>query len=57
MLNASEELVTAEVEKMIDERVICGFNALVNWDKTDREFVTALIEVKVAPQKAKDLIK
>ena len=28
-----------------------GYNALIDWDKTDRELVTALIEVKVTPQR------
>ncbi len=45
----------AEVERLIDEmkqdQTICGFHTLVNWDKTEREFVTALIEVKVTPQR------
>ncbi len=31
--------------------VILGYKALVDWDKTDREYVTALIELKVAPQR------
>lgn len=38
----------AEYEK---QGVIVGYKALVDWDKTDRELVTALIEIKVAPQK------
>lgn len=48
-LNGDE--VAAELSKMVDEHIICGFNTLINWDKTDKEFVTALIEVKVAPQR------
>ena len=31
--------------------VILGYKTLVDWDKTDRESVTALIEVKITPQK------
>ncbi len=31
--------------------VILGYKSLVDWDKTDREYVTALIELKVAPQR------
>lgn len=31
--------------------VICGYNTLINWDKTSEEKVTALIEVKVTPQR------
>ena len=51
MLGLPAEEVAAELGKMIDEQVICGFHTLVNWDKTGREFVTALIEVKVTPQR------
>jgi DNA-binding Lrp family transcriptional regulator len=49
MLGTGEEDVAREVARMIDGRVICGFVTLVNWDKTAREVVTALIEVKVTP--------
>jgi len=31
--------------------VILGYKALVDWDKTDKEYVTALIELKVTPQR------
>jgi DNA-binding Lrp family transcriptional regulator len=31
--------------------VILGYKTIVDWDKTDREYVTALIELKVAPQR------
>lgn len=50
-LGADADAVADELSAMADERVICGYNTLINWDKTDREFVTALIEVKVIPQR------
>ena len=28
-----------------------GYKTLIDWEKTDREYVTALIEVKVVPQR------
>ena len=31
--------------------IILGYKTLIDWDKTDREYVTALIELKVAPQR------
>ena len=31
--------------------VILGYKTLIDWDKTDREYVSALIEIKIAPQK------
>ena len=57
MLGLDEAAVAAEVAAMIDEQVICGFNTLINWDKTDREFVTAMIEVKVAPMRGEGFDK
>ena len=30
--------------------VIVGYKTMIDWDKTDREYVTALIEVKITPQ-------
>lgn len=34
-------------------RVILGYKALINWDRTDRDFVTAVIDVKLVPQRDK----
>ena len=31
--------------------VILGYKTMIDWDKTDREYVTALIEVKITPQR------
>jgi len=50
-LGLSPEYVSDELGRMCDEQIICGYNTLINWDKTDRDFVTALIEVKVTPQR------
>lgn len=45
----------AEVADQIDEwqktGVIRAYKALIDWDKTDREYVTAMIEVKMTPQR------
>ena len=41
------ELAIKELEK---EGILCGYHALVNWDKVDDDTVTALIELKVTPQ-------
>ena len=31
--------------------VILGYKTLVDWDKTDREYVSAMIELKITPQR------
>ena len=51
MLDLDEKKVADEISGMEKEGIICGYPTLVNWDKTDCERVTALIEVKVAPQR------
>ncbi len=51
MLGAAEEEVVAAVKKLQDDRVILGYQAVIDWDATARESVTALIEVKVTPQR------
>ena len=44
-----------DVAKMIEDYekdgTILGYTALVDWDKTDLEYVSALIELKVVPQR------
>lgn len=51
MLGLEAKKVKDEIAAMERERVICGYHALVNWDKTDDEKISALIELKVAPQR------
>lgn len=51
MLGYSVEEVEKEIEAMEEEKVICGYPTLINWDKTECERVSALIEVKVTPQR------
>ena len=50
MTGTSEEKVDAEIKRLEEDGAIVGYKAVVDWDKTDREAVTALIEVKVEPQ-------
>ena len=57
MLGTDETVVVQEIEKMENEGVICGYPTLINWDKTDTEKVTALIEVSVTPQRGQGFDK
>lgn len=57
MLDMEVEAVRNEIKAMEEERVICGYPTLINWDKTDCERVTALIEVKVTPQRGQGFDK
>lgn len=51
VLGLDEAVVIHEIHEMEQEQIICGYNTVINWDKTDDERVTALIEVKVTPQR------
>ena len=51
LLGVQEIDIINELAKLQDDGVICGFHTLINWEKTDIEKVTALIEVRVTPQR------
>lgn len=57
MLGTDDSVVLQEIEQMEKEGVICGYPTLINWDKTDTEKVTALIEVSVTPQRGQGFEK
>mgnify|MGYP005803089805 FL=1 len=44
------EEAKAAIKKYEDERVILGYQDIIDWDRIRRETVTALIEVNVTPQ-------
>lgn len=51
MLGLDEVTVANEVAEMEKEKIICGYHTVIDWDKTGTELVTALIEVRVTPQR------
>ena len=51
MLDTDESKDTAMIKKMEDERIILGYNTIINWDKIGDETVTAMIEVKMQPER------
>ncbi|MBO4399126.1 MAG: Lrp/AsnC family transcriptional regulator [Lachnospiraceae bacterium] len=53
MLGEDEAKVAAEIRRLEEELVICGYPTLIDWDKTEKHQVTAMIEVKVTPQRGK----
>lgn len=50
MLSKEEGDIRKIIEEYEKEGIILGYKAIVDWDKTDREYATALIELKVTPQ-------
>lgn len=58
MLGLTEEEVARTIKTLEDEKIICGYKTLINWEKVDhKEVVTALIEVKVTPQRGEGFDK
>ena len=51
MLEKEEGEVKDIIKKYEEDGVIVAYRTLIDWDKTDRESVTAIIEVKVVPQR------
>lgn len=51
MLGVDEASVANEIAAMEQENVICGYHTLIDWDKAGLEKVTAMIEVRVTPQR------
>lgn len=50
MLDKEEGEIRDMIQKFEADGVILGYKAILDWDKTDREYATALIELKVTPQ-------
>ena len=51
MLGREESDVAAEIAEYEKDNIILGYPALIDWTKTDDELVTALIEVRISPQR------
>lgn len=51
MLGTDEVTIANEIADMEKEKIICGYHTLIDWDKAGVETVTALIEVRVTPQR------
>jgi DNA-binding Lrp family transcriptional regulator len=51
IMGAPEIEIANELKAMEEEGVICGYHTLIDWEKTTIEKVSALIEVRVTPQR------
>lgn len=47
----SPEYITQRIRDWEQEKVIVGYQPMINWDRTGDQKVSALIEVKVLPQR------
>ena len=51
LLGVEELDIVNELAAMESEGIICGYHTLIDWEKTSIDKVTALIEVRVTPQR------
>lgn len=51
MLDEDEEKITALIDKLENEKYILGYNTIINWERMGNDGVTALIDVKVTPER------
>ena len=51
MMGPDETTIMNELEEMEQSHIICGYHTLINWEKAGIEKVTAMIEVRVTPQR------
>lgn len=51
MLGISEDEVCRQIAELEKSGAIRAYKAVVDWDKTDRQRVTAIIELKVTPRR------
>lgn len=72
LLEMNSRLTSEEISIMLDEditniekliceleidKIICGYHTLINWEKTDNQNVSAMIELKVNPQRGEGFDK
>ena len=51
MLGQPEEIITAQIEEMEKTGLIMGYGAVINTEMLNDDRVSALIEVKITPQR------
>ncbi len=57
LLGVEEIDVVNELAALEAEGIICGYHTLINWEKTTIDTVSALIEVRVTPQRGEGFDK
>ena len=57
ILGVDEATIVEELQKCEAEGVICGYHTMIDWDKVGVEKVSALIEVRVTPQRGQGFDK
>ena len=51
MMNTDEAEIRREIDAMEQNGTILAYKTIIDWEKTENESVTAMIDVKLTPQK------
>ncbi|WP_418791163.1 Lrp/AsnC family transcriptional regulator [Phosphitispora sp. TUW77] len=51
MLGMERQEVENRIKELEEKRIIVKYNSLINWERAGKEVVSAVIEVKVSPQR------
>lgn len=51
MLGENKENIEKTIKKLEQDKVIVKYHTIVNWERTEKEVVEAIVEVKVTPQR------
>lgn len=57
MLGIDENEVADKIKEFEKNNIIVGYKTIVNWDKTDKDVVMALIELRITPQRGEGFDK
>lgn len=57
MLGTTSDEVRDAMKELDDKGIIIAYNALIDWEKVNDQYVTAYIEVKVTPQRGQGFDK
>ena len=51
ILLEDEDSVIHTMNELEKKKIICGYHTIINWDKTNRDKVMAMIKVEVSPER------
>ncbi|MGI6093750.1 MAG: Lrp/AsnC family transcriptional regulator [Veillonellaceae bacterium] len=51
ILGKPEEEIVASIKQLEDDKIIVKYQTIINWEKAGANIVTALIEVRITPQR------
>ncbi len=57
MIGSDEKEVADIIKGLEKSNTIVGYKTMINWEKTDKELVTSIIELKISPQRGEGFDK